>query len=162
MSVGKYLPGVIKCKMNSYWSTSMLKVWLAPPPIIDKRDVPNARQCSTVIELYWSNLSNHQTVNWHRSDLLTHFAFLFIPFLVCWPHGLCVKCWLGMESTYKLCVFSQIFVKNSVPFWAFRTLVWAEKSILVVLTFCLNGLACLFPIRNYCLCFQRWVIKKKV
>ena len=90
MSVGKYLPGasfsifavrddVIQCKMNSYWSTLVLKVCLAPPPIIDKRDVLNTRQCSAMQwSNYWSNLSNHQNVNWHRSDLLTHFAFLLI------------------------------------------------------------------------------------
>ena len=68
MSVGKYLPGasfsifavkddVIKCKMNSYWFTLLLKVRLAPPPppIIDKKNVLNARHCSAncyaVIEL---------------------------------------------------------------------------------------------------------------
>ena len=88
MSVGKYLPGasysifavrddVVQCKMNSYWSTLVLKVCLAPPPIIDKRYVLNTRQCSAVQwSNYWSNLSTHENVNWYRSDLLTHFAFL--------------------------------------------------------------------------------------
>ena len=107
MSVGKYLPGasfsifavrddVVQCKMNSYWSTLVLKVCLAPPPIIDKRYVLNTRQCSAVQwSNYWSNLSTHENVNWYRSDLLTHFAFLF--------RFVCRMCW---DVVLILCVFS--------------------------------------------------------